>query len=356
MFNDIYRSRRIAITGHTGFKGSWLSVWLTDLGAIVSGFSLDVPTNPSHYTDMNLQLEDDLRGDVGNRMELAEFIKRTKPELVIHMAAQSLVRPSYEDPLNTFATNTMGTANVLNACLESDSVKAVIIVTSDKCYENDERNNGYKETDRLGGFDPYSASKGCAEIITESYRRSFASTKNLLVASVRAGNVIGGGDWARDRLIPDIARAVMNGEKITIRRPDATRPWQHVLEPLSGYLLLGRHLLEGDSSATGPWNFGPKLDSTFTVRELVSKLSQHWEFEFEFAEKVTGPHETNTLTLDCSKANSILNWNPIWSVEAMLKNTSTWYKEYLENHYVATVKQYKAFIDDAKTQEAIWIN
>lgn len=356
MFNDIYKSRRVAVTGHTGFKGSWLSIWLSDLEAELTGFSIDVPTDPSHYDELGFHPGYEVWKDVSNKHDVDKFLNETNPELLIHMAAQSLVRPSYDDPLSTILTNTMGTANVLDAARRNPNVKAVIIVTSDKCYENLEIDKGYIESDRMGGHDPYSASKACAEIVTECYRRCFTDRDNLLIASARVGNVIGGGDWSKDRLIPDIARAARNGEEVTIRRPNSIRPWQHVLEPLSGYLLLGQRLLEGDVTASGPWNFGPTEDSTYTVNELVNRLNKYWQFKFSLEAAEQGPHEAGALKLNCSKAQKELNWNPVWSIDDALKYTAEWYQDYISGQVLRSEEQYYLYLQDAQLSGAAWMN
>jgi len=285
MFNNIYKNKKVLITGHTGFKGSWLALWLKELGAEVIGYALKPPTTPSHYELLTQQPTDNLNiisieGDIRNYIKLNEIFQSYKPEIVFHLAAQPLVRYSYINPVETFETNVMGTINVFEACRNCESVRAIVNITSDKCYENKEWVWGYRESDPMGGYDPYSASKGCAELVTSAYRNSFFtpsypltdSPPRVLLASARAGNVIGGGDWADDRLIPDIMRATAKNESVIIRNPKATRPWQHVLEPLSGYLLLGQKLLEGRKEFAGGWNFGPDDESNITVENLIENI------------------------------------------------------------------------------------
>lgn len=272
-FSDIFRNKRVLLTGHTGFKGSWLAIWLTGLGAQVIGVSLSPETEPNHWDLLGLDL-DDRRVDIRDADAILNIFTETKPELVFHLAAQPLVRRSYRDPLETWSTNVMGTANVLDACRLTESVRAIVVVTTDKCYENQEWPWGYRENDRLGGHDPYSASKAGAELVAASYRHAFFSNEDgPLLATARAGNVIGGGDWSEDRLIPDLVRATVNNQSLEIRSPNATRPWQHVLESLSGYLLLGQKLLEGQKDFAAPWNFGPEPEGNRSVAEVLEKLS-----------------------------------------------------------------------------------
>ena len=261
-FGNVYRGRRVLVTGHTGFKGSWLALWLTELGADVTGCSLAPPTSPNHWDLLGLQIADH-RLDVRDASAIARVVSQVRPEVVFHLAAQSLVRRSYREPLETWSTNVMGTANVLDACRQTAGVRAVVVVTSDKCYENQGWKRGYREDDRLGGHDPYSASKAATEMVAASYRGAFFGSKSTpLLATGRAGNVIGGGDWSEDRLLPDVVRAIAEGSTLEIRSPQATRPWQHVLEPLSAYLLLGQKLLEGRGECEGGWNFGPLQRTT----------------------------------------------------------------------------------------------
>lgn len=354
MFKNIYQGRNVAITGHTGFKGSWLVPWLNKLGANVFGYSLDPPSTPNHFDLLKLNMALDVRGDIRDLDALKEFYNIAKPEIVFHLAAQSLVRPSYNNPSDTFSTNVQGTVNVLEGARNSEFVRAVIVVTSDKCYENYENDRGYKETDRLGGFDPYSASKACAEIVASCYQNSFASEDDLYIASVRAGNVIGGGDWAVDRLIPDIARKYQASSVLKVRQPKAVRPWQHVLEPISGYLLLGQKLLEKRCEYTGPWNFGPLKGEVHSVEEILKSMSIYWDIQYSLSDDCIGPHEAGLLMLDCVKAESQLKWTPIWTHDESIEKTADWYKNFLNNDSVITNFQLKEYLENAKQRKAIW--
>ncbi|MBF0559538.1 MAG: CDP-glucose 4,6-dehydratase [Nitrospirae bacterium] len=374
LFDNIYRGKRVLITGHTGFKGSWLCLWLRDLGASVIGFSLEPPTNPNHFdllvssqvlTFSSSQLPNfvSIVGDIRDAKHLNETFHTYRPEIVFHMAAQPLVRYSYSNPVETFQTNVMGTINVLEACRNTDSVRAVVNVTSDKCYENMEWVWGYRENDRMGGYDPYSASKGCAELVTNSYRRSFfgVAQPSLLLASARAGNVIGGGDWADDRLIPDIMRAVSRDEKVVIRNPKSTRPWQHVLEPLSGYLMLGQKLLEGRQEYAEGWNFGPDDESNINVETVVKKIKECWNKISHSLQPSNPPalqssnfHEAGLLKLDCSKAHLTLNWKPVWGFERTISATAQWYKEFYENDKIMSQRDLYEYIQDAKNKKLSW--
>lgn len=332
---DDWSGRRVFLTGHTGFKGGWLALWLQKRGAEVLGFSLEPRAQPSIFeiAEVGKGMRTIL-GDIRDLQTLSTAMTEFKPEVVFHLAAQSLVRPSYADPVGTFATNVMGTVHVLEAIRSAGSVKAVVIVTSDKCYENNEWAWGYRESDAMGGHDPYSSSKGCTELVTAAYRRSFFSPAGTdvhglpVVASARAGNVIGGGDWATDRLVPDFIRAMSKGEIIRIRNPAAQRPWQHVLEPLSGYILLAGRLLESDGQkyATG-WNFGPRDDDAIPVAALVQKLTSLWGAKAAYAfDTDAQPHEASFLKLDCSRAHALLGWRPRLNVESALAWTVEWHK------------------------------
>jgi CDP-glucose 4,6-dehydratase len=360
MFNDIYKEKKVFVTGHTGFKGSWLILWLLDLGAQVAGYSLETPTEPNHYNLLSLPVESIL-GDICDFPKVRESIQSFAPDIVFHLAAQSLVRRSYRDPVGTFETNVIGTVNLLEACRQIDSVNAAVIVTSDKCYENRDRISGYRETDPMGGHDPYSGSKGCAELVTASYRRSFFSvedyqeTHQTLVASVRAGNILGGGDWGEDRLVPDIVRAASRNEKVLIRNPQAIRPWQHVMEPLAGYLLLGQQLLEGKKDFAGAWNFGPVERGHKEVLTVVKELQSYWHaIDFEVESGGRDLHEADLLKLDCSKAHDKLGWRPIWNNTKMLEKTVQWYREFYESGRVLSREQLTAYTDDARGQGISW--
>lgn len=354
-FKNIYQGQKVLITGHTGFKGSWMAYWLTQLGANVIGYSIDVPSSPSHFELLALSKDiTSIMGDINNITQLQEVINQEKPAIVFHLAAQALVRPSYEFPLETLTTNIIGTANVLEACRKADSVKAIVNVTSDKCYENFEDDRPFKETDRMGGYDPYSASKGAAELIANTFRNAYFNNKyfgknhHTLLASVRAGNVIGGGDWAKDRLIPDIVKATNKQKLVSIRSPKATRPWQHVLEPISGYLLVGQKLLEQDISTAEGWNFGPLAQEALSVGEIVKLAQQYWpQVQYEIQEDSNQVHEAKLLRLDCEKANSQLNWYPVWKSNETLKHTINWYKNFYTHSKIQTAKDLATYCNNA---------
>ena len=346
-FKGVYRNRSVLITGHTGFKGAWLTFWLQQLGAKVVGYSKDIPSQPNHSE--LLTWSDDhffYQKDVRDLPSILEVIERHRPEIIFHLAAQSLVRYSYQHPVENFSTNMMGTVNVLQAGLEAPSVKAVINVTSDKCYHNDESNHAFVETDRMGGDDPYSCSKGVSELITYSYRKSFYEPAGKLLASVRAGNVIGGGDWAQDRLIPDLVKATVAGKTTQIRCPEATRPWQHVLEPLSGYLCLGQQLLEGKKHFMGAWNFGPGADENLSVREVVESFRKYWPDMSYVIAPVTDFPEANLLRLDSSKAIQELGWSPAWDAAKAIAKTVQWYKKYYQQKKLNTYDDLIAYTSD----------
>ncbi len=330
---EFWRGRRVFLTGHTGFKGSWLSLWLQELGAQLVGYSLPAPTEPNLFSQADVARGmSSLFGDVRNLERLQESIRENAPEILFHFAAQSLVRRSYRDPVETFDTNVMGTVNVLEAARHSTTVKAVVIVTSDKCYENEERPEAYKETDRLGGYDPYSSSKACAELVTAAYRRSFFAARDgrcAGVASARAGNVIGGGDWTEDQLVPDIIRATLQGEEVFIRSPHAVRPWQHVVEPLHGYLLLAEKLYHEPTKYSDGWNFGPAESDSATVSELLERLSRCWGPGIRWRKDAgPHPHEAGFLRIDCNKARQELAWLPRWNLDRALAATAQWYRTF----------------------------
>lgn len=361
MFNNIYKGKKVFLTGHSGFKGSWLALWLKRLGADVFGYSLKPPTDPSHIELLGLDIEF-IEADVRDLKQLKESISSFQPDIVFHLAAQPLVRDSYNDPVETFEINAMGTVNILEACRGLESIKAIINVTSDKCYENKEYVWGYKEIDPMGGYDPYSASKGVSELITSSYRSSFFNTDdygvkhNCLVASCRAGNVIGGADWAKDRLIPDIVRATLNGDTTIIRSPHATRPWQHVLEPLSGYLLIGEKLLSGQKWAATGWNFGPKYEDNLNVENVVQLVKRYWdEVEYKIEANDT-LHEANVLKLDCSKAYFELKWKSIWNYNDTFERTINWYKTFYENKTLESDNDLDLYIKSARKLNIEWAN
>lgn len=378
MFGHVYTGRRVFVTGHTGFKGSWLTAWLLELGAIVGGFSDQIPTTPSHFDALQLaERIHDYRGDVRDREALKQAIQAFQPEIVFHLAAQALVRTSYERPTETIETNALGTLNLLEAIRCTPSVRAAVCITSDKAYRNDEWVWGYRETDHLGGDDPYSASKGCAEIIAHSYFKSFFSGIDApQCATVRAGNVIGGGDWAADRLVPDCAKAWSEGRTVEIRSPYATRPWQHVLEPLSGYLWLGAKLFaaqqgkeggqggcgchEGFRIAGEAFNFGPSSDATHTVAEVVSSLEHSWK---GFTSRMdlaghAGMKECTLLKLCCDKALACLSWHATLDFEATMRFTAVWYETYYRQKGTGmdtvTQEQIKAYCQQAIQLHLPW--
>lgn len=366
MFADAYRGRRVFVTGHTGFKGSWLVAWLTQLGATVGGFSLDIPTQPSHFSAMHLEEHiEDFRGDIRDRQTLTTTIQRFRPDVIFHLAAQALVRKSYEDPVTTFEANMLGTMNILEAVRQTPSVQAVVMITSDKCYRNDEWVWGYRETDHLGGADPYSASKGCAEIIAHSYFQSFFAD-GPACATVRAGNVIGGGDWAQDRIVPDCARAWASNTAVQIRSPWATRPWQLVLEPLSGYLHLGSRLLGNAQSPFNlrgqAYNFGPAADVNNSVAEVVEALSRHWPgFTSEMDKSgQAGMKECTLLKLCCDKALAHLGWKATLTFDETIRYTAEWYHRFYKGNIDKTgmldfsLGQISAYENAAINRGQIW--
>lgn len=339
--SENYQNRRVFLTGHTGFKGSWLTEWLSLLGADVFGYAKPASTEPNHFSLLNPRLQKEFLCDVRDADALRHAVDQSEPEIVFHLAAQSLVRQSYRDPLETFETNVVGTANLLEACRRCPTIKAIIVITSDKCYQNAEKEQGYRESDRLGGHDPYSASKACAELVVDSFRKSFPDLPP--VATCRAGNVIGGGDWATDRLIPDLVRAASQGIASEIRMPLATRPWQHVLEPLGGYLLLGQKLLDGQHDFAGAWNFGPDSESNLSVGKIVEKSSDCWD-QIKFVVKPDSSfHEAQVLMLDCEKTKQRLQWKPRWNIDKTVAQTIRWYKEFYETKKLLTKEQIELY-------------
>jgi CDP-glucose 4,6-dehydratase len=327
---DFWRERRVLLTGHTGFKGAWMSLWLQSLGAEVTGFSVDVPTQPSLYELAHVgEGMESIDGDVRDPEAIAQAVGAAAPEVVIHMAAQSLVRRSFAEPRETYETNVMGTINVLDAVrLHGGGVRAIVNVTSDKCYENREWEWGYREGEPMGGFDPYSSSKGCSELVTAAFRRSFFSeAEGPRLASARAGNVIGGGDWGEDRLVPDIMRAALAGEQVRVRNPNSIRPWQHVLNPLSGYLTLAQALWEEPEFAQG-WNFGPADEDARPVGWIVERIVAQWPEELRsIQDDGPHPHEARYLKLDSSKARTRLGWRPGLALEATIQSIVDWYRQ-----------------------------
>ena len=350
MFENIYKGKRVLITGHTGFKGSWLCAWLLDLGANVAGYSVDVPTEPSHFEALDLANRiEHFQGDVRNKNSLKEALKQFNPEIVFHLAAQSLVGESYDNPILTFETNSLGTLNLLDCLRAPSSVIATVLITSDKCYENVEWLWGYRENDRLGGKDPYSASKACAEIISKVYMESFFGDKGPAIATTRGGNVIGGGDWAKGRIVPDCVRAWSKGEKVVVRNPNATRPWQHVLEPLNGYLVLGKKLLQRDPEVKNQaFNFGPSAKVNQSVGDLIVEMAKYWlggEWKFE-QEIDSGKPESQLLKLNCDKALQILNWNSVLDFSETIRMTAEWYQEFYRQESISITKSTSRQIEE----------
>lgn len=349
MYNNVYNGKTVLVTGHTGFKGSWLSIWLTMLGAKVVGYSLEPYSERGNFEACHLhdRLYADIRGDVRDFEKLNETIKTHKPEIIFHLAAQALVRTAYQHPRETYETNIMGSINVLEAVRQNECVKTVVMITSDKCYENVEQIWGYKETDRMGGYDPYSASKGCAELAISSYRNSYFNPKDYAkhgkaIASIRAGNVIGGGDWSDNRLIPDCIRFIEAGKDIEIRNPIATRPWEHVLEPLSGYLKVGQKLIENPVEYATSFNFGPHISANKTVLEVVRRLVEYYgKGKVVDASDPNAVHENTLLNLDVTKAYVMLQWEAKWGLQEAVEKTVDWYKEALNSQdmYDFCVKQ-----------------
>jgi len=330
---DFWKQKKVLITGHTGFKGSWMSIWLQELGATVTGYSNSIPTEPSLFKIANVEEGmQSIIADVRDLNKLKEIISNFEPEIVLHLAAQSLVQDSYNEPLETFSTNIMGTVNLFEAVKTCQSVKVVINVTSDKCYEENEQSRGFKETDPLGGYDPYSSSKGCSELVTTAYRNSFFNKNkksNIVLASVRAGNVIGGGDWAKDRLIPDIMKGILKNETIKIRNPNFIRHWQHVLDPLNGYMILAEKLWDEGEKFAESWNFGPIEDNAKPVSWILEKFNEYWNKGIEWKiDNNEYNHENKFLKLDSSKSNTKLGWNYKIKLEVAIKLIVEWYTKF----------------------------
>ena len=360
MFNDVYRKCRVLITGHTGFKGSWLSFWLSELGAEGCGVALPPEGTPNHWELLKLGIRSQVC-DIRDLDNLKAVFDDFRPEIVFHLAAQPLVRRSYRDPAATFDINVTGTANVLEAVRGCDAVRATVVVTSDKCYENREWQRPYREDDPMGGYDPYSASKGCAELVAASFRRSFFNPADYgvkhhtLLASARAGNVLGGGDWAEDRLVPDIMRGAAKGEAALIRNPASVRPWQHVLESLSGYLALGERLLAGTADFADGWNFGPAAGEPVTVGEAAEALRREWpDIKLVSAPPAEAPHEAKLLRLDCSKAERRLKWRGVWTPKECFRRTARWYRDFYRKGRLDTADDLREYFRAAEEAGLAW--
>jgi CDP-glucose 4,6-dehydratase len=362
LFGGVYKNKTVFITGHTGFKGSWLVYWLRLLGANVIGYALKPDTEPAHFnliethlTQLNQANFISIIADINKANLLKKALKTHKPDIVFHLAAQPLVRDSYTNPVLTYQTNFIGTLNLYEAVRSTPSVKAVICVTTDKVYENREWERGYTENDHLGGHDPYSASKACVEILSDSYRKSFFQDK-IKLATVRAGNVIGGGDWAKDRLLPDTMKAAAENKSVFIRNPDAIRPWQHVFEPLSVYLLLGQKLLvENTNRYEKAWNIAPDLEDCQPVKSVLEKVKKQWtKVDFQFEKDKKNLHEAHLLKLDTTQVKTKLNWKPIWQLDKAIEKTVEWYKVFYENKQILTVNHLETYILDAQKANAIW--
>jgi CDP-glucose 4,6-dehydratase len=356
---NAWKGRRVSITGHTGFKGGWLALWLAKHGAQVSGYALEPTTDPNLFTTASVAtVLEDIRGDILHLKKLESSLAEFRPEVVFHLAAQPILRRSYIDPLGTYATNVMGTANVMEAVRKITGVRAVICITTDKVYEDQYRPRPYRETDRLGGYDPYSSSKACAELVVAAYRSSFFPVDRLDehgvgAATARAGNVIGGGDWGEDRLIPDLIRGFRAKQPVLIRRPKAVRPWQHVLEPLHGYIKLAERLLAGDSTVSSSFNFGPNDDDAWTVEQIATKLAGMWgDGASWYCDGAPTPHETHTLRVDSTRAREELGWKPHLPIETALDWTMSWYRGWqrgsdMKQETLAQIEEYERLVESA---------
>jgi CDP-glucose 4,6-dehydratase len=348
-----WQGKRVFITGHTGFKGSWLSLWLHSLGVQVKGYALNPPTSPSLFNEAKIDLIIESQiNDIRDQDALYESMMAFNPDILIHMAAQPLVRYSYDAPIETYEVNVIGTAKVLEVARSCANLKAIINITTDKCYENDNRTQGYKEDDSMGGYDPYSSSKGCAELVASAYRRSFLQDQGIGIASVRAGNVIGGGDWADDRLIPDILRSFEKNKPVIIRNPKATRPWQHVLEPLSGYLVLAQKIYRNQEKYAEGWNFGPNEQDVRPVAWILDKVIDKWPESSWELDLGSNPHEAGFLQLDITKAKSKLGWKPVWGLGYTLEKIVNWHKAWLnkEDMQIVCLSEIKDYMEDMNNE------
>lgn len=358
LFGGLYTGRRVLVTGHTGFKGSWLAMWLQVLGAEVAGLALAPNTTPSHWDLLGLRLAHDARIDLRDADAVAAMLDGFRPEVVFHLAAQPLVRHGYRDPMATFGSNVTGLVHLLEAVRSCPSVRSVVNATTDKVYEPHAPSGGYREDDPLGGHDPYSTSKACAELVSACYRRSYFGEDDgrghaMQLATARAGNVVGGGDWAQDRLVPDLVRAAISGRALRIRNPGATRPWQHVLEPLSGYLRIGQALLTSEAHGDA-WNLGPATGATLAVAEVVQRLQRGWPELHVEHDDGPHPHEASELALDCSKAARELGWAAVWDADTALQRTAGWYRDFHDNGHVCSHEDLVAYVADASRAGLGW--
>jgi CDP-glucose 4,6-dehydratase len=354
LFGGAYAGRKVLVTGHTGFKGSWLCLWLTALGARVTGLAMAPDTEPSHWSLLDLNTVDSVYVDLRNATAVGQTLDRVQPEIIFHLAAQSLVRRSYREPEVTFETNVLGLVHLLQAVRNCASVRALVNATTDKVYLEQTVDAGYHEEHPLGGHDPYSTSKACAELVSACYRKSFfTGEKGPRSATARAGNVIGGGDWSEDRLVPDLVRAASTGGVLNIRNPDAVRPWQHVLDPLSGYLRLGQGLLAGEA-IEGAWNFGPAADATLPVHALVARMQTYWPSLRVESQPGSYPHEASELRLDCSKAKRDLAWQPVWNADTTLQRTAQWYRAYYEHGRLRSTDDLRDYTNAARDAGLSW--
>jgi CDP-glucose 4,6-dehydratase len=358
LFGGAYLGRRVLVTGHTGFKGSWLALWLQALGADVCGLALPAePGRPNHLQLLGLAMEEALV-DLRDAAAVAAAVQRFRPEVVFHLAAQPLVRRSYREPAATFDVNVMGLVHLLEAVRATPSVAAVVNATTDKCYLNRERTEGYREDDALGGHDPYSASKACAELVSASWRSSFLAARDarppVALATARAGNVVGGGDWGEDRLVPDLVRSATTGSPVAIRYPNATRPWQHVLEPLAGYLTLGARLLADPAADAEAWNFGPDASGQLSVAQAIVAFARHWPKVRCDVDRAAQPHEAGLLHLDCSKAKERLGWRPVWNAATTFERTAAWYRRQVQEGAVDSRSDLERYVADARRAGLAW--
>lgn len=352
LFNNVYENKRVLVTGHTGFKGSWLVQWLELLGSQVKGISLLPHTNPNHFELLNFKPDTEYI-DIRNYNTLKKSIDDFKPEIIFHLAAKAIVADSYSNPLETITTNVVGSSNLLEIARLSSYVRAFIMITTDKVYKNKEWNWPYRENDELGGYDIYASSKSAVELLTQSFRDSLFINNRCLIAIARAGNVIGGGDWNNFRLIPDIVKSIISNNTFFVRNPKAVRPWQHVLEPLSGYLMLGQKLLGKKDDFASDWNFGPAEDNVRSVNEIISYFNKNWQ-KIDIQKSDIEFKETNILKLDSSKAKTILKWKPIWNFNETLSETINWYREYYINSLVITKTQIYQYAEKAKAKNLSW--